>query len=80
MSEQLKTDLYALIAEHLNVKKAELVTDDALFVEDLKADSLDTVELVMRLEEKYSVDIPDEVAETLKTPGDILRYLQNAGV
>lgn len=80
MSEQLKTDLYALIAEHLNVKKAELVTDDALFVEDLKADSLDTVELVMRLEEKYGVDIPDETAETLKTPGDILRYLQNAGV
>jgi acyl carrier protein len=57
------------------VKKEE-VTDNAKFVDDLGADSLDTVELVMALEEEFGVEIPDEDAEKLITVGDALRYIE----
>ena len=63
-----------IIAEQLGVKKEE-VTDNAKFVDDLGADSLDTVELVMALEEEFGVEIPDEDAEKLATVGDALRYI-----
>jgi len=52
------------------------VTDDARFVEDLNADSLDLVELIMALEEEFSEDIPDEEAEKLKTVGDAIKYIE----
>ena len=64
-----------IIAEQLGVKKEE-VTDNAKFVDDLGADSLDTVELVMALEEEFGVEIPDEEAEKLITVGDALRYIE----
>jgi acyl carrier protein len=64
-----------IIAEQLGVKKEE-VTDNAKFVDDLGADSLDTVELVMALEEEFGVEIPDEDAEKLSTVGDALRYIE----
>jgi len=64
-----------IIAEQLGVKKEE-VTDNAKFVDDLGADSLDTVELVMALEEEFGVEIPDEDAEKLATVGDALRYIE----
>ena len=64
-----------IIAEQLGVKKEE-VTDSAKFVDDLGADSLDTVELVMALEEEFGVEIPDEEAEKLITVGDALRYIE----
>ena len=64
-----------IIAEQLGVKKEE-VTDNAKFVDDLGADSLDTVELVMALEEEFGVEIPDEDAEKLVTVGDALRYIE----
>ena len=64
-----------IIAEQLGVKKEE-VTDSAKFVDDLGADSLDTVELVMALEEEFGVEIPDEEAEKLLTVGDALRYIE----
>ncbi|MFH1381211.1 MAG: acyl carrier protein [Candidatus Omnitrophota bacterium] len=64
----------AVIAEQLGVK-AEEVTDNAKFVDDLGADSLDTVELVMALEEEYGVEIPDEDAEKLTTVGDAIKYI-----
>jgi acyl carrier protein len=57
------------------VKKEE-VTDNAKFVDDLGADSLDTVELVMALEEEFGIEIPDEEAEKLATVGDALRYIE----
>ena len=63
-----------IIADQLGVKKEE-VTDNAKFVDDLGADSLDTVELVMALEEEFGVEIPDEDAEKLTTVGDALRYI-----
>ena len=64
-----------IIAEQLGVKKEE-VTDGAKFVDDLGADSLDTVELVMALEEEFGIEIPDEDAEKLATVGDALRYIE----
>ncbi|MCK5446556.1 MAG: acyl carrier protein, partial [Gemmatimonadetes bacterium] len=64
-----------IIANELGVEM-EKVTDEASFVEDLGADSLDTVELVMAFEEEFGVEIPDEDAEQMLTVGDAIRYLQ----
>ncbi len=63
-----------IIVEQLGVS-AEQVTNSASFVDDLGADSLDTVELVMAFEEEFNIDIPDEDAEKLATFGDALKYL-----
>jgi acyl carrier protein len=63
-----------IIAEELGVERDKL-TDDASFMEDLGADSLDQVELVMAFEKEFDIDIPDEEAEKLRTVGDALRYL-----
>jgi acyl carrier protein len=65
-----------IIANELGVEM-EKVTDEASFVEDLGADSLDTVELVMAFEEEFGVEIPDEDAEQMQTVGDAIRYLQD---
>jgi len=64
-----------IIVEQLGVN-AEQVTDNAKFVEDLGADSLDTVELVMALEEEFGTEIPDEEAEKLTTVGEAIAYVQ----
>ncbi len=64
-----------LIVEQLGVS-ADQVTKDASFVDDLGADSLDTVELVMAFEEQFNIEIPDEDAEKLSTFGDALSYLE----
>ena len=63
-----------IIADELGVE-LEKVTNDASFVEDLGADSLDTVELVMRFEEEFEVEIPDDDAEKLVTVGNAIEYL-----
>lgn len=64
-----------IIAEELGVEREKL-TDEASFMEDLGADSLDTVELVMAFEKEFDIDIPDEEAEKLRTVGDALKYLE----
>ena len=64
-----------IIVEQLGVNP-EQVTEKASFIEDLGADSLDTVELVMAFEEEFSVEVPDEVAETLKTVGNVVDYIE----
>jgi len=64
-----------IIAKELEVDVKQL-TPEAKFIEDLGADSLDIVELVMALEEEFGLDIPDEDADKLKTVGDALNYLQ----
>ena len=64
-----------IVVEQLGVKEDE-VTPNASFVDDLGADSLDTVELVMALEEEFGMDIPDEDAGKLKTVGDAMEYLK----
>src|SRR5690242_21583196 len=63
-----------IIVEELGVEREKL-TNDASFMEDLGADSLDTVELVMAFEKEFDIDIPDEEAEKLRTVGDALKYL-----
>lgn len=63
-----------VIVEQLNVDEAD-VNEDASFVDDLGADSLDIVELVMALEESFSVSIPDEEAESIKTVGDAVSFI-----
>jgi acyl carrier protein len=65
----------SIIAEQLGVKPEE-VTPEASFVEDLGADSLDTVELVMALEEEFGIEIPDEDAEKMTTVGDAVKYIE----
>ena len=71
----VESQVKEIIVENLGVD-AEKVTDDASFVEDLGADSLDTVELVMAFEEEFGIEIPDEDAEKMETVGDAVKYLQ----
>jgi len=71
VSEKIKS----IIAEQLGVK-ADEVTPQASFIDDLGADSLDTVELIMALEEEFNVEIPDEDAEKMTTVGDAIRYIE----
>ena len=68
-----------LIADQLSVD-AETITEAASFKEDLGADSLDLFELVMALEDEYSVEIPSEDLEKLLTVGDVMNYLKDKGV
>ncbi len=65
----------SIVAEQLGVKIEE-VKDDAKFIDDLGADSLDTVELVMALEEEFGAEIPDEDAEKLTTVGEAISYVE----
>ena len=65
-----------IIAEHLGIEDMEKITEDAKFIDDLGADSLDTVELVMAFEEAFDVEIPDEKAETILTVGDAISHLE----
>jgi acyl carrier protein len=66
-----------IVVEHLGVE-ADKVVESANFIDDLGADSLDTVELVMAFEEEFSVEIPDDQAETIVTVGDAIKYLEKA--
>ena len=65
-----------IIAEHLGIDDLGKLTNDAKFIDDLGADSLDTVELVMAFEEAFNVEIPDEKAETILTVGDAISHLE----
>src|SRR5215510_7777875 len=71
ISERVKK----IVVEHLGVE-ADKVTDNASFIDDLGADSLDTVELVMAFEEEFGVEIPDDAAETILTVGDAIKFLE----
>ena len=68
-----------IIAEQLSVD-ADSITESSSFKEDLGADSLDLIELVMALEDEYSVEIPAEDLEQLATVGDVMNYLKSKGV
>ena len=68
-----------IIVEQLDIKNPESVKDDASFIEDLGADSLDTVELVMRFEEEFGAEIPDEDAEKLTNVKAVIDYLKEKG-
>ena len=66
-----------IVVEHLNVD-ADKVNDNASFIEDLGADSLDTVELVMAFEEEFGIEIPDDAAESIVTVGDAVKFIEKA--
>ncbi|MCX7956998.1 MAG: acyl carrier protein [Endomicrobia bacterium] len=76
MSEDIATKVKNIIAESLGVDVNE-VTENASFVNDLGADSLDNVELVMTLEEQFGIEIPDEDAEKIQTVGQAIDYIKN---
>ena len=78
MSENsIEARVRKIVVEHLGVEE-EKVTKDASFIDDLGADSLDTVELVMAFEEEFGVEIPDDAAETILTVGDAVKYIEKA--
>jgi len=79
MSDETSTEdrIRKIVVDQLGVN-ADQITPEAKFIEDLGADSLDTVELVMALEEEFGNEIPDEEAEKLTTVGDVIQYIEAA--
>ena len=76
MSEDVKSKIKKIVADHLGIEE-EKVTEEASFIDDLGADSLDTVELVMAFEEKFGIEIPDDAAETIQTVQNAIDYIQS---
>lgn len=66
-----------IVVEHLGVEE-DKVTDTASFIDDLGADSLDTVELVMAFEEEFGIEIPDDAAESIQTVGDAVKFIEKS--
>ncbi|GIX41363.1 MAG: acyl carrier protein [Leptospiraceae bacterium] len=75
MTDELFQKVRSIIAQQLGADESE-ITEDAHFIEDLGADSLDTVELVMALEEEFGIEISDEDAEKIQTVGDVIKYIK----
>ena len=73
--ENIEQRVKKIVAEQLGVKEDE-IKNESSFVDDLGADSLDTVELVMALEEEFDCEIPDEEAEKLQSVGGVVRYVE----
>tara|TARA_B100001123_G_C15267779_1_gene1009095 strand:+ start:600 stop:833 length:234 start_codon:yes stop_codon:yes gene_type:complete len=72
VEEQVKK----IVVDHLGIEESK-VTPESKFIDDLGADSLDTVELVMALEEKFGIEIPDDAAETIQTVKDAIDYIES---
>ena len=75
MSDDISSKVKKIVADHLGIDEAK-VNEESSFIDDLGADSLDTVELVMAFEEAFDVEIPDEKAETILTVGDAISHLE----
>jgi acyl carrier protein len=75
-TNNIEAKVKAIIADQLGVGEDEIKRESA-FIEDLGADSLDIVELVMAMEEEFEVEIPDEQAENIKSVGDAVAYIEN---
>ena len=73
VSERVKT----IVIEHLEVDAGQGDREDASFIDDLGADSLDTVELVMAFEEEFGIEIPDDAAENIQTVGDAVKFINS---
>ena len=76
MSKEISEKVKKIVADHLGVEE-EKVTDEASFIDDLGADSLDTVELVMAFEEEFGSEISDSDAEKILTVGDAIKFIQS---
>ena len=76
MSNDISSKVKKIVADHLGVDE-EKVTEEASFIDDLGADSLDTVELVMAFEEEFSIEIPDDAAETITTVKDAIGFIES---
>ncbi|MBI4566553.1 MAG: acyl carrier protein [Planctomycetes bacterium] len=74
-SKEIEEKVIAIVADKLNVAK-EKITRESSFVNDLGADSLDTVELVMEIEDTFDLSIPDDAAEKIQTVGDAIKYIE----
>jgi len=74
MSQEIAARVKKIVIEHLDID-AEKVQENASFIDDLGADSLDTVELVMAFEEEFSIEIPDDVAESIQTVGVAVKFI-----
>ena len=79
MTTDVASKVKKMVIDHLGVEESK-VTDEANFIDDLGADSLDTVELVMEIEDAFDLSIPDDAAEKIQTVGDAIKYIEeNAG-
>ena len=76
MSDDISSKVKKIVADHLGIDEAK-VNDDSSFIDDLGADSLDTVELVMAFEEKFGIEIPDDAAETIQTVQNAIDYIES---
>ena len=76
MSKDVATTVKKIVVDHLGVDEQK-VTDEASFIDDLGADSLDTVELVMAFEEEFGSEISDNEAEKILTVGDAIKFIEN---
>ncbi|HEX7500946.1 MAG TPA: acyl carrier protein [Polyangia bacterium] len=76
MAENIEEKVTKIVAEQFEVP-AEKITMKSLFMDDLKADSLSVVELVLAIEEAFNLEIPDEDAEKIKTVGDVVNYVKS---
>ena len=76
MSDDISSKVKKIVADHLGIDEAK-VTEESSFIDDLGADSLDTVELVMAFEEKFGIEIPDDAAETIQTVQNAIDYIQS---
>jgi|TARA_B100001971_G_scaffold106016_1_gene97510 acyl carrier protein len=76
MAEEVASKVKKIVADHLGVEEAK-VTEEASFIDDLGADSLDTVELVMAFEEEFGSEISDSEAEKILTVGDAIKFIEN---
>ena len=76
MAKDIADKVKKMVADHLGVEEAK-VTDESSFIDDLGADSLDTVELVMAFEEKFGIEIPDDAAETIVTIQNAIDYIES---
>jgi acyl carrier protein len=74
----IKAKVIKIVAEHLDVEEGK-ITETSSFVDDLGADSLDQVELVMAFEEEFNVEIPDDAAEKIATVADAVKFIEAAG-
>ena len=76
MAEDIKNKIKKIVADHLGIEE-EKVLDEASFIDDLGADSLDTVELVMAFEEEFGQEISDSEAEKILTVGDAIKFIES---